>query len=324
MATSGDYSFNLPSYKIIHGAARLVSAIQTGETLPSDEYEDMLDALNGMVTHWQASGIHVWSETDATLFLQPGQISYQLGLGSVDRCCATKDWSETALAIAAASGAAAITVASVAGITSGNHIGIWLDSGTIFWTTVNGAPVGNAVNLTQTLPGSATAQAWVVSYTQDMVRPLRVPAARRYQFAPPGGHPIETPLGVLSRIDYGFVPNKTTPGMVTQFFYEPTLIFGTMHIWPAPADNRSAVMFTAQRPLQDFLTQRDTADLPQEWISTLRFNLALEISPEYDIEPQRFQILQAMAAEKLAACQAWDREPQSVYFGLQAYPATRD
>jgi hypothetical protein len=324
MATSGDYNFSLSSYKIITGAMRLIYAIQSGEVPPAEEYDDALDALNGMVTHWQASGIHVWSEIDCTLFLQPNQITYQIGQTSTDHCCASGSWTQTALTVLAPAAATTIQVASIAGFSIGDNIGIWLDAGTIFWTTVSITPSGNTVTLTAPLPSQASSGAWAVDYPSAVVRPLKVPAGRRYLMQPPGGQPIETPMGVMSRLDYGNVPNKNSTGMPTSFFYDPQLVLGVMSIWPAPSDDHSAIKFTAQRPLQDFLTQRDTADLPQEWISALRFNLAVEMSPEYDVDPNRFQMIKLLADEKKAMCMAWDREPESVYFGLENRPAVRN
>lgn len=324
MASSGTYAYNPNEFEIITGAARLLSAIQTGETLPADEYADFRSALNGLTKLWQASGIHVWSEVDCTLFLQPGQIQYYLGTGSTDHATETKSWVQTATALTASSGATAVLLASVTGIATGYHIGIWLDSGTIFWTTVNGAPSGVSVPLTTPLPSQVTSGAQVVAYAEPLVRPLKVPAGRRLQFAAPDGQPIETPMVVMSRIDYANVPNKTTPGTPTQFFFDPQLNLAVMNVWPAPSSYTQAMKFTAQRPLQDFLTQADTADLPQEWISTLRYNLAVELAPEYDTPVQRFTIIKALADEKLAMCKMFDREPESVMFGVSYDPTSRN
>ncbi|HLJ05358.1 MAG TPA: hypothetical protein VKT26_03750, partial [Acetobacteraceae bacterium] len=218
MTTSGAYDFNLNTYQIIAGAMRLLSAIQTGEIPPDDEYNDALLALNGMTKLWQASGIHVWSEIDCTLFLQPGQIRYQLGEGSPDQATLSSAWTQTALSQTAAGGAGAVVLSSVAGIAAGNQIGIWLDAGTTYWTTVAATPSWLTVPLLTALPSQASSGAQVVTYAQALVRPLKVPAGRRYLFAPPGGNPIETPMIVMSRIDYANVPNKTTPGTPTQFF----------------------------------------------------------------------------------------------------------
>lgn len=325
MATSGDYDFTLNAYQIITGALRLCGAIQTGETPAADEYDDCLKALNGMVTQWQASGIHVWCELDGTLFLQPDQIAYDIGQTSTDHCALSSAWVQTATTVAAAAGNATVTVSSVTGIASGNQIGLWLDSGAVFWTTVSGAPTGLVVPLTATVSGAAVAGAQVVSYASALVRPLRMPAARSYLYAAVDGQAIETPMSVMARLDYAQVPNKTTPGVTTQFFYDPQRgPLGRAYVWPAPSNAARAMKFTGQRPIQDFVSQANDADLPQEWTACLRFGLAREIALEYDVQEARFDRLSLMAAEKFAVCSMWDREPQSVYFGAEDYPAVRD
>lgn len=323
MASSGDYSFNPNTYSIITGALRLIGAIQTAETPPAEEYEDAMAALNGLITHFQATGIHVWSEEEVTLFLQPGAGYYEIGYGSPDHCCLSNAWGQTTLPFGAAAGATSITVADASFITGGNHVGTIRDSGALFWTQASANPTGNVVPLAQGLPGAAAPGSIVVSYAQPMVRPLRVPAARRYRLSP-DGHGIETPMGVMARLDYANIPNKQNQGVPTAFFFDPELGRAIMKIWPTPSTSLEAVKFTAQRPLQNFTTQRDTADIPVEWISCLRFNLAVELAPEYDVPAERFQVISAMAQQKYAVCSTWDREPQSVYFGLESFPAVRD
>lgn len=338
-ASTGTYSWNLNTYQIIAGALRLLGAIQTGETVGADEYADSLEALNALTKHWQSTGIHVWSEMDSVLFLQPGQFRYVIGSeqdlhGVSDH--ATDGWGQGTLAFAAVAGATALVLTSVVNvgvITPRQAIGIWLDAGTTFWTTVEGL-TGNTVSLGAALPSAAKAGQLVVWYNNALVRPLRVMAARRYQWNV-GGTPIETPMMVMSRLDYANTPNKSTPGTPTQFFYDPSISGGPQwdniarpgqsifYVWPAPQNNLSAVRFTAQRPLQDFTTQANLADLPQEWISTLRYNLAVELAPEYDCNPQRFEMLKLLAMEKLDTSKMWDREPEPIRFGVSAYPASR-
>jgi len=325
MATSGTYDWNLNTARIINGALRLLSAIQTGETPPDDEYEDALEALNGLTKFWQASGIHVWSEVDATLFLQAGQIRYLLGDGSPDHCCVSSAWQQTALSVDAAASDSTITVDAVGNVAQGDQVGVWLDSGTTYWTTAAAPPTGLVVPLTAVLPSAAASGAIVVHYptAQALGRPLKVPAARRYLFAAPAGTPIEIPMSVTSRIDYGNVPNKTTPGVPTQFFFDPQLVLAVLQVWPVPVNNLQAVKFTAQLPLQDFTTQANTADMPVEWISALRYSLAVELAAEYDTPAQRFAIIKALADEKLELVRSWDREPEPVLFGVAYDPASR-
>lgn len=342
MATSGTFGWNLNTDQIIRGALRLLSAIQSGETPPADEYQDALDALNGLTKHWQASGIHVWTEADATLFFQPGQYQYRLGVGSPDAAVVSSAWSQTALLANVAAGATTITVASATpvvttatAIAAGDRVGIWLAGGGTFWTTVTGVS-GLVVSLAAGLAGPALLGAYVITYAPGpgFIRPLKVPAGRRYQFAGgAGGYPIETPMMIMSRIDYAAQPQKNVPGIPTQWFYDPQIgqvssgqvaaPLGVMNVWPAPVNNLSAMKFTGMFPLQDFSTQANTADLPQEWISTLRYNLAVELAPEYDCPPTRFQIIKVLADEKLELCRGFDRESEPVLFGVAYDPTSR-
>lgn len=69
---------------------------------------------------------------------------------------------DTATTQAEVSGATTVTLSAVAGITTGDIIGINQDDRTTHWTTVNGAPVGNVVTLTAALTANAASGSRVV------------------------------------------------------------------------------------------------------------------------------------------------------------------
>lgn len=310
MTTSGSTNFSYNRDQIIRSAARKIGAFAAGETPDAQTVQDFSDALNAMVKEWDARGIHVWTETEATLFLQPNQVQYALGPSSPDN--ATETWYSTTLAVDANTGETTVTVDSDDDITNGDYIGIVLDDGSLYWTTVNGVPASDVVTLTGALTGAASGGNAVYNYTTQIIRPLRVPFARRYAIQ----SQIDTPMIAMSRKDYRDLPNKTNTGTITQFFYDPQLGTGYFYVWPAPVDTTSAVHFTWYRTIQDFDTAGNTPDLPQEWISTLVFNLAKEMALEYDCPPERYAIIKSEAAEKLDMLSGWDREPESTYFGV--------
>ncbi|MFW7267785.1 hypothetical protein ACMAUO_07410 [Gluconacetobacter sp. Hr-1-5] len=317
--------FSQPVYQMIAGALRLCGAVGPQEVPRLGLVENAFASLNAMVRAWQASGIHVWAEEDCTLFLQSGQVRYLIGAGSADAVAVSSQCVETVLA--AAGSGAQVSVAAVGEIAAGWRVGIWLDGGSVFWTGVV-AVAGAGLTLAVALPSVVSVGARVVAYPCPMGRPLRVPAARRRQFAG-GGQAIEIPLVPMSRLDYANVPNKTVPGVVTQFFYDPQLGAGVLHVWPAPADSGSAVAFTAQRPLVPFADLSAVPDFPDEWLAAMRWNLAAELWPEYNGSgkaagnPAQYVLLKQEAAGKLVVAQAWDREPQSVLFGAGCGPAGR-
>ncbi len=315
MTTSGAVSFNYNRDQIIKASLRKIGAIAAGETPDYQTIQDASDQLNILVKALNATGLHIWTETEAALFLQPNQVAYTLGGATMDH--ATESFTATTLSSTAASGATSVSVASASGFADTYRVGIVLDSGSLFWTTESGAPSGSAVALASALTGPASAGNAVYVYQSDIVRPLRVVSGRRFAF----NGAIDTPMMQLARIDYRNLPNKTDTGTVTQFFYDPrggANTQGIIYVWPAPPDVTSCVKFTWWRPVQDFTSSANTPDLPQEWLDALIWNLAYKMAPEYDCTPNRYAMIKEQAGSSLDLVMGWDREPESYLFGFNA------
>jgi hypothetical protein len=313
MTTSGTATFSYNRDQIIKMAYRKLGVINASETPSAQMIQDGSDALNLWVKALNATGLHIWTETEATLFLQPGQNTYTLGTGSTDH--ATETYTATTLSAAAASSAVSISVTSATGFATAYNVGVVLDSGSIFWTTQNGAASGISIPLASGLTGAASSGNAVYVYQTNIIRPLRVVSCRRYNFA----SALDTTMGdMMSRLDYRNMPNKTTSGVPTRAFYDPrggANTQGTLAIWPQPADATNALKMTWWRPVQDFTSAATTPDLPQEWGLTLVWNLAKEMGPEFDITPNRFAMIEKMASGHLDNVSGWDREPESYLFG---------
>jgi hypothetical protein len=311
MTTSGTTTFSLNRDQLIRSALRKVSAFESGETPDDDSVRDASDALNVMVKHWQGNGVHIWTTQEAILFPQIRQVRYTLGSSSSDRVTAVDV--ETALTSAAVIGASTVVLNSVTGIATTYNIGIQLDDGTFQWTTVNGAPSGFTVTLTATLTDSAAAGNLVLVYQTELVRPLKILDARRYNLI----SALDTPLEEMDRDEYFDLPNKTSTGSVNTFFYDRrggTNTTGYIYLWPAPASTEDAIKMTVARPIEDFTVAGDSADLPQEWIRAIEWGLADEIADEYDVpEPKRTRI-ERRAAQYLAEANWWEKELVSIEF----------
>lgn len=304
MTTSGTTSLSRTRDQLIASALRKVNAFESGETPDSQSVTDATSALNSMLKHWQGSGIHIWRTTEAILFPQLNQVRYVLGT-TTDH--ATETYVETALTSAAANGASTVVVDSVTGIATTYKIGIQLDDGTLHWTTVNGAPSGTTVTLTAVLTDYAAAGNLVVVYQTDLVRPLKILSARRYNFS----SGIETPLDEMDRIEYHELPNKTSESTVNAFYYDRrggTNTTGYIYLWPEPSTVDEAIKMTVARPIEIFSVAGDTPDLPEEWIRAIEWGLADEIADDYDVpDPKRGRI-ERRAAQYLAEANWHERE----------------
>lgn len=312
MATSGTSVWNESCVDIITDALLDVGAIDENDIITATQYEKGLSQLNALTKEWMATGIHVWTEEEAVLFFQQGQVRYLLGGATLDHVADANAWIQGQLLVPAAAGANSVQLQTTVGISSGDQFGVCLDSGFTFWTTVNGAPAGNVVTMTAPLPSTASGQNFTFSYTTNIVRPLRVPRARLLYYQ----GLIENPMTVLSRKEYMDLPNKHSPGTPTQFFYSPQLVSGELYIWPQPITAAYGCRFTWYRPIMDFNNPGDTPDMPQEWINALRWNLARELGPSYTIPEQQWQRIVSMADAKLNLVADYDRESEPIQFGL--------
>jgi hypothetical protein len=326
MTTSGVTSFNPAAVEIITAAYQMMGVINEDEVPTAGQFKVGLYALNSLTKEWEATGIHVWTEQEAIIFLQQYQRRYLIGGTTTDRVCDANQWTFTTLAAAAAQGANTLIVASGTGVTIGDNFGVVLNTGAAYWSTVSNL-VGTTVTIAGALPAPASAQACVFDYptAAQLIRPLRVPFARRLQYAPtplpgamaaPDWGGIITPLSpMMSRREFFDLPQPTNPGLVTQCFYDPARDQGEMWVWNVSNSANWGLRFTAYRPIQDWTTPATTGDLPQEWNNALNWNLARELGPRYSIPAERWDRIQLMAKDKLELVQGWDREPESVYFG---------
>lgn len=306
MASSGSVDFNRTRDQIIEGALRLVEVIASGETPANDEIQDASDALNQMVKAWQAQGIHLWTMTEGTLFLTQGTAKYTLG-PSGDH--ATSSYVETTLSAAASASDATLTVTSITGMTASDNVGIVKDDGTFHWTTISGSPSGLTVTLATVIDGAAASGNTVYTYTSKIDRPLKIIDARRED-----SNQQEVPFSdILTRDEYFDLPNKTASGLSSQGYYDPQLTNGVFYLWPSPSSIDDIINFTFARPFEDFDAASDNPDFPQEWLSVLKFNLAVEIAPEYGVSIEKQLNLKGMAKDKLDQVLGFDTEA-SVYF----------
>ena len=316
MATSGSSDFSVTRDEIVKAAYRKLGVIRATQTPNAQLINDGAQALNAMVKHWQGKGIHVWTTSEATLFPQPGQVKYALSNASGSDH-ATQSYVATEIATAAADGASSIVVDSITGISDGDYIGVVVDDGSVHWTTVNGAPAGSTITLTDALDDSAGIDNKVYAYTSKIVRPLRIVDARWVDALTGYENPS---ISMIARLDYQRLPTKTQAGSVVSMFYDPQLTTGYAYLWHVPNPFEGFVNFTWHRPIEDFDAAGDNPDLPQEWIQTLIFNLAVVLAPEFDVPPQKLSTIAALAAQYLDDMEGWDREEEPVCFGPDLGP----
>lgn len=124
----------------------------------------------------------------------------------------------------------------------------------------------------------------------------------------------DTPVELVSREEYFNLNLKSSQGNPSMAYYDPQMANGVLYIWPTADDATKTLVGTAKYPVQIFNNLNDTPDFPEEWFRALKFNLAKDLIPEYDVPDNHAMKVVMLAQEALTDASDFDREHTSVRF----------
>lgn len=298
---------------IIEQAVEMIGVVAAGEPVPAGIQKTAKRTLDFLVKSWQATGAHLWAEQEGILFLQPGQVQYVLGDStSLDRAAASeRDVFSTTLTADAVATDVILTVASEDDIDVADFIGVLLDTGALFFSTVASlAPL----TISDALPSSAASGRVVWTYTTAIPKPLKIPASRRNEGGITGLLGQDITMSNLGREDYYDLPEKNSVGVPVQYQYQPKIDDGLMRIWPSPANSTTFMKFTYWRSLNVFDNSASAPDFPDEWLNALVYNLALNLMAPFSINALAYPTVTGLASSYFNAALDWDSGTASVKF----------
>lgn len=280
MSSSGVTNFNRTGLQIVTSVLGKLNIIGAGETPSSDDAAKVIENLNLVVKQWVsqvdfAPGLKMWTRRRAFLFLQKDQFKYSVGPTGDE--CASEDYVSTTLAANAAAAAGTVTLTSVTGIATTYRIGIVLNSGSMQWTTVNGAPAGQVVTLTDTLTGAASAGNAVYVYVTKPLRPFEIVSASLRDQA---GYdmPMDPNLSVD---EYELIPAKGNTGAPARIYFEAKKTNATLYLDRAPDDLGSVIRLVYLSYIEDLNAVGEDVDFPPEWYRALIAQTAIDSAPDF-------------------------------------------
>ena len=307
MATSGSVDFGHTRTQAIEAALRKCGVLREGVSASSNQLSTGSIALNGLLKELMVDGMPLWAIKEIAIF-PIHDISY-VDLGPSGGHAATT-WVHTQTSAAAAAAATTITVDSITGISASDNIGVELDSGNIFWTTVSGAPSGSTITLATGLTTAAAVDSHVYTYTNKTVRPLKIIQAARFDYT----NSDQQPLNIVSRDEFQRLSATTTEGEPNQIYYDPQLTNGRVRFYPRFSNGNSIIKVWGQRPFEDMDEATNTFDFPQEWELAIVFGLAAILAPEMGVPDRKMITLTQLAASYRMKAGEFGQEEGSVYF----------
>lgn len=136
----------------------------------------------------------------------------------------------------------------------------------------------------------------------------------------------EVEINKWTREDYFRQTNKTTLGRPLQFWYDKQFAAPQMWFWPVPNDATQTAQLSVQRQPQDVGALDNVLELPTRWYDWLIYALAevmcLEL-PKNLVDPARYAILKAKAAETLLEAEDGERDGAPIRISPNISPYTR-
>lgn len=312
MTTSGTYSFTVTRDDIIREAMLNIGKLGEAEVPTAQETTDCARKLNMLVKQWMgkadfAPGLKMWTRRHGDLFLSNATGQYNLGPTGDNWTNQSYQRQTTATAAAAATS----IQAPISNVNASDYIGIVLDSGALFWTTVSGAPSGSTITLSAGLPSQASSGAFVFNYTTKAQIPIEIETVvLRYN----NGNDV--PLGIMTVQEYDALPLKSSTTYVgdpNAIYYEPQLSNGVLYTdVGAAADVTKRLHMTWLEPIQDFNNPTDNPEFPQEWFLPLSGGLSKQIAPMFRAVWD--QLMEENYKESLSIARALYAETSSLHF----------
>lgn len=143
-------------------------------------------------------------------------------------------------------------------------------------------------------------------YSLSSTRPLRIIEARYRDASSPA---IDLPMQPLTRDEYLTIPDKTSSGVPTTYYFDAQTTAGTLYIWPVPSSvTTESIRYSYQRRIEDVDSLNNDLDIPQEWLGTVGYCLADRLLDDYGIADNIAARITARAQEMLQSARDFERE----------------
>jgi hypothetical protein len=305
MAVSGSFDSEATVTQIIDDALAYCGKKSLAQTTDANLSETCRKTFDWMLKWWQGRNIGLWLIDDLTLFLIPATQSYDIYSSGAH---ATTSFVKTELATAGVVTDLTVDVDSITGISSGDYIGIELDSGSLQWTTVNGAPAGTTVTITDALTGAAAIDNHVYTYTTRAQKFLDLVDVQFHQ-----EDDTEYPINEISREQYKSLSQKSSTGRCTQIYTDFRIDRVKVNVWPTADSVKTYINMSVRRRIDDLDSLSNTAAIPPEWTLPMSTNLAYWIAPKVGVDLNKVGVLKALADETLKTIVGFDQEDTPMF-----------
>jgi len=131
----------------------------------------------------------------------------------------------------------------------------------------------------------------------------------------------ETVLEPMTEDEFYQLPNKSTSGTPTRFYYQRKADYGTLYFDFIPSSTIAAgyvARIYYRQPIEVIANSSDSFDVQPEWFRALKYMLARDIASEYpEVTQQTLSRIDSLAIEALTMAQMFEPELSSIFFTFE-------
>lgn len=120
---------------------------------------------------------------------------------------------------------------------------------------------------------------------------------------------LDIEVNPWARDEYHAMPDKTTAGMPSQYYYDRQRDTPTLTFWPVPENDTDEIIYYRLRRLQDGGVMANQPDVPYFWNEAFTAGLAAKLAAKYAPEREDRLLVKAEAAFTLADTEDRQRTP---------------
>lgn len=119
----------------------------------------------------------------------------------------------------------------------------------------------------------------------------------------------ERDLEVVGRKEYWSLSNKSSKGFPTLIYYNPLYAYGELYVWPViETVNSEIIKFIYQKEFDDLDNSTDDFEFPPFCLNAIRWNLAKELIPQFNVDKDRANTIKENAMESKKLILDFDQE----------------
>jgi len=122
----------------------------------------------------------------------------------------------------------------------------------------------------------------------------------------------DIPMNSMTEAEYMVIGGKGSTGTPRKYLFIKGIDKVVIKLNIIPSVTTSTLVLVVRRQIEDFDANTNTVDMPVEWYRAMKFNLALEIAPEYEADVSK--TLAYLATDSLQRALDFEPEDTVTYF----------